>query len=95
MDKVEKYLIYKKGTQDVECIANVSQGNNNETVLLNIDNNFNKAVKFNSLEEALKAINIKKEFWNKYNGNCALYFYDNKTTPDDLGILKVTLEELL
>ena len=90
MYKEVKYLISKKGTQDVECVANVSQGNNNETVLMSIHDNLDKAVKFDNLKDALKELQRKREFWNKNFGRCALYFYDSKTTPDDLGVLRIT-----
>ena len=94
MDKLEKFLIFKKGTTLVEVLTHSGMGHTGEEiVLMDLDSNFDKAVFYNTEQEAIDKINIKRKLWDECNGELSLYWYDNETVPDDLGVLKITIEE--
>jgi general stress protein 26 len=93
--KVIKYLINKKGTKKVEGVTSGGQGFGDVTALVDIDNSLNNVTLFNSEDEAYKAIHNKRKYIEEHpNKNIELYYYDSKTKPEDLIILKLTIEEI-
>lgn len=91
MGNLEQFIIFKKGTNLVECTVGGGQGGcKTETVLLDINENTDKLLLCNTKEEVINKIEGYKKFWEEYKGRAALYWYDDKTTPYELGILKIT-----
>jgi hypothetical protein len=97
--KIEKYLIYKKETNQIECRTCGGQGMGNVTGLTSI-HNLNGATFFNSLEEARRELDRKEAYYTENKSlfeqrRAELYWYDmGETKPKDLSILKLTVEEI-
>lgn len=91
--KIEKYLIHKKNTNKVEGLIGGGQGSiREERALVDIKHSLNKAIFYSCYREAQDEIDNKRRLYNEYPNSMELYYYDDITKPDDLSILKVTIE---
>jgi hypothetical protein len=91
--KIEKYLIHKKNTNKIEGLISGGMGSGEEKVLIDIEYSLNHAIFYNSFREAQDEIINKRKLCDEYPNSMALYYYDDITKPDDLSILKVTIED--
>jgi len=90
----ERYLIYKIGTNKIECEDTGGQGVGKVLYLKDFEKGFNTAVTYNSKEEVEQILKNRKNAFKNDKNYGEIYWYDSETTPYDLGILKLTIESL-